>query len=264
MDAYRLLTERLVESGQSFFVDLICQPSDSQMQALMEGSGHPDSEMRQINSSAGLAVNFWRAYELFHPGCSVEFEWQKQRPLRYGRPANIDVVVSDDDTVTFIESKFLEPYYSGNETPNDSYLQVSRYSKNTKDSPQSWIALFSKAKEFKFYNVTQLCRHLLSICKDMWKNPRFYEKKTIKLCSVTWDMPDGFTDIFVDDVIAEFDSRRRIIREEADKCESLLNDFISEHLDFQNLGFEAIKYNDIIGQLENSPYYLKIKEQYYL
>ena len=77
-------------------------------------------------------------------------------------------------------------------------------------------------------------------------------------------MPDGFADIFVDEVIAEFNSRRQIIRKEADKCESLLNDFISEHLDFQNLGFETIKYNDIIGQIQNSPYYLKIKEQYYL
>lgn len=66
-------------------------------------------------------------------------------------------------------------------------------------------------------------------------------------------------DIFVDEVVSEFAIRRKIIREEADRCEMLLKDFISEHLDFQNLGFETIKYNDIIGQLENSPYYLKIK-----
>ena len=124
--------------------------------------------------------------------------------------------------------------------------------------------MFSIAKEFKYYNVTQLCRHLLAISKDMWERPRFYEKKTVKLCSVTWDMPDGFTDIFVDEVIAEFAFRRKTIREESHKCEILLNEFISEHLDFQNLGFETITYNDIIGLLENSPYYLKIKEQYYL
>lgn len=264
MDAQRLLTERLTECGQPFVADLICMPSEAQLQALKEGSGDPEAEMRQINSSAGLAVNFWRAYELCHPGCTVEFEWKKRRPLRYGRPVNIDVVVREEETVTFIESKFLEPYYSGNETPDESYFQAARYSKKTKDSPLSWVELFSKAKEFKYYNVTQLCRHLLAISNDMWKTPRFYEDKKVKLCSITWDMPDGFTDIFVDEVIAEFNFRRRIIREEANRCERLLNEFLSEHLDFQNFGFEAIKYNDIIGQLENSPYYLKIKEQYYL
>lgn len=98
----------------------------------------------------------------------------------------------------------------------------------------------------------------------MWKCPKFYENKKVKLCSITWDMPDGFTDIFVDEVIAEFDSRRKAIREEAGRCEILLNDFITEHLDFPNLSFEALKYNDIIGMLEKSPYYSKIKEQYYL
>ncbi len=264
MDAYKLLTERLIECGNPFLIGLICQPSEAQMLALKEGSGNPESEMRQINSSAGLAVNFWRAYELCHPGSSVEFEWQKQRPLRHGRPANIDVVVREHDTITFIESKFLEPYYSGNETPRDAYMFASKYSKNTKDSPLSWIDLFSKAKDFKYYNVTQLCRHLLAISKDMWKCPRFYENKEVKLCSITWDMPDGFTDMFDDGVIAEFDSLRKTIREEAGRCEILLNDFITEHLDFPNFSFEALKYNDIIGKLEESPYYLKIKEQYYL
>ena len=264
MDAYKLLTERLVECGKPYVIGLICQPSEAQMLALKEGSGNPEAEMRQINSSAGLAVYFWRAYELCHPDSSVEFEWQKQRPLRYGRPANIDVVVREQDSITFIESKFLEPYYSGNEIPRDAYMYASKYSKNTKDSPQSWIELFSKAKEFKYYNVTQLCRHLLAICKDIWKCPKFYENKSVKLCSVTWDMPDGFTDTFADEVIAAFDSRRKAIREEAGRCEILLNDFITEHLDFPNLSFEAVKYNDIIDQIADSPYYLKIKEQYYL
>lgn len=264
MDANKLLKERLTECGQPFITDLICEPSEAQLEALKEGSGNPEAEMRRINSSAGLAVNFWRAYELCHPGCTVEFEWRKRRPLRYGCPANIDVVVRENKTITFIESKFLEPYYLENETPNESYFQAVKYSKNTKDSPLSWIELFSKAKDFKYYNVTQLCRHLLAISNDMWKSPGFYEDKNVKLCSITWDMPDGFTDIFDDEVVSEFAIRKKIIREEADRCAILLKDFISEHLAFQNLDFETIKYNDIIGQLENSPYYLKIKEQYYL
>lgn len=264
MDAYKILTEKLTENGRPFLVDLICQPSDVQMQDLKEGSGNPDAEMRQINSSAGLAVNFWLAYELCHKGSSVEFEWQKQRPLRYGRPANIDVVLKDRNTIAFIESKFLEPYYSGNETPRDAYLDASKYARKTPGSPQSWVDLFSGVTEFKYYNVTQLCRHLLAISKEMSKRLKSYEGKKVKLWSVTWDMPDSFIEPFPDEIREAFELRRNNIREEAKKCETLLNGFISEHLGFENLSFEKINYNDIIYQLEGSEYYIKIKEQYYL
>ena len=264
MNEYKLLIERLIEDGTPFIVDLICQPSNEQIQALRDGLGDPESEMRQINSSAGLAVNFWRAYELCHPKSTVEFEWQKQIPLKHGRPANIDVVVRENDAITFIESKYLEPYYSLNEIPSNAYLDESKYSAITKDSPKSWIELFSKAQEFKYYNVTQLCRHLLAISKDMWLNPESYEKKNTSLCSVTWEMPEGFTDIFVDEVQEAFASRKEIIREEAKKCEDLLNSFISEHLSPLSLRFESMTYNAIVDRLIDSPYYSKIEEQYFL
>lgn len=112
--------------------------------------------------------------------------------------------------------------------------------------------------------VTQLCRHLLTISKDMWEHPEYYESKKVKLCSIVWEMPVGFDDIFVDEVQEEFASRRLIIREEASKCDALLNDFISKHLDFPNLQFKATKYNDVLGLIERSQYYSQIKEQYYL
>ena len=264
MELNKLLTERLIECGTPFYIGLICQPSEEQMEALKEGSGNPEAEMWQINSSAGLAVNFWRAYELCHPNSTVEFEWKRQTPLKRGFPANIDVVVNEKDSITFIESKFLEPYYSGNEVPREAYMDESKYSSITKDSPKSWVELFMKAKEFKYYNVTQLCRHLLAISKDMWEHPEYYESKKVKLCSIVWEMPVGFDDIFVDEVQEEFASRRLIIREEASKCDALLNDFISKHLDFPNLQFKATKYNDVLGLIERSPYYSQIKEQYYL
>ncbi|MBQ3944248.1 MAG: hypothetical protein II670_01385, partial [Alphaproteobacteria bacterium] len=168
MDAYKLLTEKLTSINQSFVIDLICQPTKEQMIKLKEGSGNPEAEMRQVNSSAGLAVNYWRAYELCHTNVEVEFEWKKQIPLRHGRKANIDVVVHKNNSTVFIESKFLEPYYSDNECPRDAYLDETKYSKITQDKASSWVDLFTKAKEdFKYYNVTQLCRHLLAIHKDM-------------------------------------------------------------------------------------------------
>ena len=260
----KLLTERLMKNGKPFHSALICPPSDEQISALKEGDGHPESEMQQINSSAGLAVNFWRAYELCHPGTSVVFEKKMMVPIKRGRAANIDVVVRDKDGVTFIESKFLEPYYSENETPRNAYLDASRYFPVTQDFPQACVELFKKARRFKYYNVSQLCRHLLAISNDMWNYPDYYKHTNVKLCSVTWEMSVDFAQGFDDNVQAEFAARRKTIQKEAQECELLLNDFIFNHLPFPNLVFETVNYNDIIGQIDQSPYYSRIKECYYL
>lgn len=116
MDNYKILTDKLTSLNQgSFVTELVCIPTDEQRDKLKKGSGNPEAEMRQVNSSAGLAVNYWRAYELCHPNATIEFEWKERVPLKSGRPANVDVVVREEGRTIFIESKFLEPYYSGNE-----------------------------------------------------------------------------------------------------------------------------------------------------
>lgn len=265
MDNYRILTESFNIINGGPVKDLICEPSEEQLQMLREGNGDPLSEMRQVNSSAGLGINFWRSYELSNPGVHVEFEWRKRVPLRRGIPANIDVVVEQDDSVRFIESKFLEPYYSGNENPRDSYLDASKYSSYTKDTPESWVSLFNDAKGFEFYNVTQLCRHLLAISKELWMRPRYYQKKDVQLLSITWEMPDSLISTYSEDIREEFLARRISIREDSIRCERLLSGFIEKHLQFDNLVFRTLKYNDLINQI---PMRLdlreKLKEQYLL
>lgn len=264
MDAYKVLTNTLIDlNNGSFVIELISEPSKEQMQRLIEGSGNPESEMRQVNSSAGLAVNFWRAYELSHPESKVEFEWKKQVPLKRGIPANIDVVVRESDKITFIESKFLEPYYSGNEVPRVSYLEASKYSKTTAPA-QRWVDLFTQAEHFQIYNVVQLCRHLLAIYKDMRKSPKDYEKKQVQLCSVTWKMPDEFISLFTEEYQNAFIERNRLIEAEAKECKDLINRFISEQLHLEQLSFEILSYNDIIGWIANTENYVKFKKQYFL
>lgn len=264
-DLFKLLTEELVfANNDSLVTTLICEPTPEQLQKLREGDGHPEAEMRQVNSSAGLAVNYWRAYELCHPKSKVEFEWKERVPLKNGKPANIDVVVREGNDVRFIESKFLEPYYSDNETSMQSYFDPSKYSKCTKDSPESWVELFKRCQGFKYYNVTQLCRHLLAVSKDMWMKHKYYAQKKVQLCSVVWDMPDSFIYLYTDDVAEKFERRRKIIHEEAVKAERILNEFISRHLDFDNLEYKSIKYNDIIADLNDSPFIKRIKLKYFL
>lgn len=264
MDMNRL-TKRLIEFNKgNEVIGLICQPTEEQKEALSKGSGNPDSEMEQVNSSAGLAVNYWRAYELCHPDSSVEFEWKKQKPLKRGIPANIDVVVREEDRMTFIESKFLEPYYSPNAPLAKSYVEPDKYSEETGPA-EPWVELFSEAKNFKIYNVVQLCRHLLAIYKDMMITPEDYVQKTVTLLSVTWGMTDEFlNDYFTDREKAGLAERTKRISEESARCHKLLNDFISNNLGVSNLSFDVKKYNDIIGLVSESPEYEKLRKQYFL
>lgn len=265
MDNYNVLTDKLKSlNGGSITTNLICEPTEEQMTRLKEGSGNPEAEMRQVNSSAGLAVNYWRSYEICHTDASVEFEWKKRRPLQYGTPANIDVVIREKNHVWFVESKFLEPYYSGNETPVDSYEDVSKYSSNTKDNPKSWVDLFQSTKSFQYYNVTQLCRHLLAISKDIQKAPKLYRGKDVLLVSAVWDMPDSFLMLFADEERKILSLRRQTIREEATRSELFLNDFINRHLHDMNIKYRAIKYNDITDQILDQQLLAKLKQQYYL
>lgn len=259
------LKKRLIEFNKgNEVIGLICQPTEEQKEALRKGSGNPVSEMEQVDSSAGLAVNYWRAYELCHPGSSVEFEWKKRKPLKYGSTANIDVVVREKDRITFIESKFLEPYYSENDHLVESYVETDKYSKKTGPA-EPWVELFSEAQKFKIYNVVQLCRHLLAIYKDMMITSEDYVQKTVTLLSVTWEMTDAFlNDYFTDKEKAESVECAKRISEESARCHKLLNDFISNNLGIGNLRFDVKKYNDIIGLVSEFPEYEKIRKQYFL
>lgn len=266
MNNFNELTKELIKSNKGSFVsDLICEPTKEQMDSLIEGSGNPKEEMLQVNSSAGLAVNYWRAFELSHKSrATVEFEWKKRKPLSRGLPANIDVVVREGTNIVFVESKFLEPYYSENEIPREAYFDVNKYSPCMRDSAGSWVELFKQASDFKYYNVTQLCRHLLAITKDIWKSPKEYQNKNVRLISVTWDMPYAFLKRFPPELADIFEKRRQVIREEAHKSERFLNDFINEHLFLLNLKYQAVKYNDIIAEITEPIILARLKEKYYL
>lgn len=259
------LKNRLIEFNKgNEVIDLICQQTEEQKEALSKGSGKPNLEMRKVHSSAGLAVNYWRAYELCHPDSSVEFEWKKRNPLKCGNSANIDVVVREKDRITFIESKFLEPYYSPNALLAKSYVETDKYSEETGPA-EPWVELFSEAKKFKIYNVVQLCRHLLAIYKDMMITPEDYVQKTVTLLSVTWEMTDAFlNDYFTDKQKAGSVERTKRISEESARCHKLLNDFISNNLGVSNLRFDVKKYNDIIGLVSEIPEYEKLRNQYFL
>ena len=85
---------------------------------LLEGDGQSNpNEYKQINSSTGLAVNYYKILESVKPIEELVFEDKVAIPLKGkgGRKANLDVSYKRDGKLFYVESKFLEPYYSNNE-----------------------------------------------------------------------------------------------------------------------------------------------------
>ncbi len=262
---FETLKRKLIEiNGGEFYTDLLIEPSEEQWYQLKNGSGAPDTELRQVNSSAGLAVNYWKIYESCHSIMPVEFEWKKYRPLARGRKANIDVVVRENDEINFFESKFLEPYYEDNEVPRDSYYDVTKYEKITKDSPASWAAFFKEASGFRYFNAVQLCRHLLAVCKDIWLFPESYDGKKVHLSSVIWDMTDSFVSHFPQALADTFRERREVLRSEMIDSEAFFNDFIAKHVCIEKLDYKVYTYNDIVTKLKESPLCKDFANKYFI
>lgn len=228
---------------------------------LKNGSGNPLEQIELIHSSAGLAVYYFLLLEKTRNIGNVQFEWKEARPLKYGNVVNIDVKYTKDNTVYFVESKFLEPYYSGNEKVNSSYLERDKYKKCTKHLDE-WIDLFSKAnEEYNYFNAVQMCRHLLAISSIASK--KGYKGKKIVLQSYSWIMPERFIGLIPSDKQDECTQIRKKFREEEINFKMLIDKFINEVLIDYNISFEIKHYNEseVLSAINNDS---QFKKRYYL
>lgn len=93
-----------------------------------KGDGQKLNEYKQINSSTGLAVNYYKLMENLDLISELIFEKKPAIPLEKSQKfVNIDVFYKRNGTLYFVESKFLEPYYNGNEVLVDAYFDEDRY-----------------------------------------------------------------------------------------------------------------------------------------
>ena len=95
------------------YTEPIIKLSLAQEKKLIEGNGQSNpNEYKQINSSTGLAVNYYKILEDTGKIEDLWFEDKVEKPLHIkgGKPANIDVSYKKDGKKFYIESKFLEPY----------------------------------------------------------------------------------------------------------------------------------------------------------
>ena len=270
MNFTQIIYQRYLEMGIEtkshkspvYYIEPIIKLTPEQKKRLQNGDGqsNPD-EYKQINSSTGLAINYYKILESTGKIEKLWFEDKVEKPLigRGGRNANLDVSYRRDGRLYYIESKFLEPYYSGNEHNSKSYFNKEKYDVPEKDK-EAWHCLFVDAQEYKLYNFSQLCRHLLAI----WRKHSNDSDLQIIFQSVTWKMSDLFINRVGDEKVAEsYRTRRDWIEKESKSCQQRVDDFLKQ-IGWKNMKFEILHYNDMLEDISSSSYLEEFKRRYFL
>ena len=243
-------------------IEPIIPLSNEQQNQLLEGDGQKNkNEYKQINSSTGLAVNYYKILEDTGNIEKLRFEEKVEKPLKIkgGRKANLDVSYKREGKQYYIESKFLEPYYSGNEHNTESYFKKEYYDVPDNDK-DAWYTLLLDAQNYKIYNFSQICRHLMAI----WRKHKEDKQLKIVFQSVIWKM----TDKFIENIDNEEDkeilrSRIIVIDKEAKSAKSRIDKFLTD-IDWKNITFESVYYNDILEDISFSKYCSEFKQRYFL
>ena len=128
---------------------------------------------------------------------------------------------------------------------------------NDKDA---WYALLVDAQNYKIYNFSQICRHLMAI----WRKHKEDQLLKIVFQSVMWKMTEKFISTIEDEEKQEIlRARIKFIDEEAKSCQHRINDFLNQ-IGWNNLTFECVYYNEIVEDISSSKYYSEFRKRYFL
>ena len=253
-----------VKKNPVYHVSPLINLTSEQQKILSDGDGQTEDQYKQINSSTGLAVNYYKILEELASITDLNFENKIAKPLnKGGRFANLDVSYKKNGVLYYVESKFLEPYYSGNETIKDSYLDISKYPVEVEENKEEWRNLFNKASEFEYYNFSQLCRHLLALYRYTHGiKGSEYKGEQVVLQSVTWEMTPQFMKKL--DQKNSIDMQKRIeqLQDEANRCQEIFNAFIS-NIGWNNMKFQTLHYNDMLNDIKSSKHYAEFCKRYF-
>ena len=186
----------------------------------------------------------------------MNFEEKVEKPLniRGSRCANIDVSYSLGNTTYYVESKFLEPYYSKCKHNTDSYCKKDNY-KFPEAETSLWLKLLDNEKDFHYYDFSQLYRHLLAI-----RRKQHDKQDNVVLQSISWKMTDSIAKEYVlssEDKkwLIKLDKERRV-------ANKLFNDFLKD-IGWENCHFETKSYNDMLNDIKGAPQYDDFCKQYF-
>jgi len=241
---------------------------------LKNGDGSPLNEIYKINSSTSLAVYYYTLLEKENPDKikGIKFEHKigiplieekvkKNYPNDLLKEANLDVFFEMNNTLYFVESKFLEPYYSSTNALSEKYLDIRNYG----DNAEIWVhyanLLNENIKDYSIYNITQMFKHLLAIYnhREKWNYC-----PNLVLLNVGWEITDKFIDLIESKrSVSYIVKRNKLLEEQKNKGIELLNKIISD-LKWENCGVKFQHYNEenMLGKIRNNQFFEDFSKRY--
>lgn len=260
---------RLIETFKTYYISegldrwlgdnqLIVHTSGDVWDEMIANNSTVLSEVKKLNSSTSLAINY---HEMFAAvlGVKMKYEVPIAVPLSAyrGRSAVIDARYTWKDTTYYVESKFLEPYYSSTHPAREAYFDENHYKDAT--IAKKWIEMFNSVKdEFEYYDINQMLKHLLALY-------RIQPSGKIVLQNLIWKPTDRF--------FSEVDSKRSVsylkkrvddVQAEMQKAHQMLSEFVEKELHWNDCNIEIRFYNDILDRVSANAHFQEFKEKYLL
>ncbi len=254
--------DEIEQKGSTYIKDYLVDVEKYKEQ-LMSSDGKAWEQIKEINSSAALAVNY---HIMLNPQ-KLCFEKKVAVPLKKSsKEANLDVKYKDGEETVYVESKFLEPFYSRNEDVNISYLEQKRYPNMSEEEKNKWKELIIDSQNYCFYNFTQLCRHLMALYRCQHEGSDKMTK--IKLIALSWIPSDSFFEsmkTIYPQRVSFFRKRLEIILQEKEEADKQIRNFLKE-IGWESMTFETKTYNDkdVIKKIEGHPQFAEFKKRYFL
>lgn len=173
--------------------------TDDHVKRLLEGSGDElNYKLKCVNSSAVLALNVFSVLDepnqltINGVGTFEKYRIEERLPTLLQKnddknPAQIDVVLENDQTVAFVESKYTEHLRKNDDSKNEfnqSYFNKKCY---VNQSFYQDIKPFLN-QSYQYFNASQIVKHVIAIYRDVYQNPKKYEGKNIVLLNLVWEV----------------------------------------------------------------------------
>lgn len=242
---------------------IIVLPDDEVWRSMIERNPTVVKEVKKANSSTALAINYFELYAKL-TGIRVDYEIEVAIPLILpkgkGHYAMIDAFYKDNGTYYYIESKFLEPYYSETHEISASYFVEKYY--ETEEIASKWIELFKKVQEmindgeFKYFDINQMLKHLLAIYRT---KPNL----SVVLKNLIWKPEKTFYN-YIDSNISVSYLQKRVesLSKEIKIAAELMNTFVKEELHWENCSIKILFYNDDLKAVSSHHEYKTFIDKY--
>ena len=243
--------ERLIETFKTYYSlngldrwvgdnQLIAYPSTDVWNEMIANNSTVLSEIHKLNSSTSLAINYHEMLAA-ERRVKVKYEVPTAVPLfaYRGRSAVIDARYTWKNTTYYVESKFLEPYYSSTHPVREAYFEEKHYKDAT--IAKKWI---------------EMLKHLLALY-------RLQPSGKIVLQNLIWKPTDSFFSVMKSKRSVSYLKKRVcVLQVEMRKADQMLSEFLEKGLNWNDCTIEICFYNDVLNQVSTDMHFQEFKEKY--